>query len=252
MALNVVTKSEETSAREPADIPKVSIVNFGMGNLFSIKQACERFGLKVNITCSPDDIFLSDVVVLPGVGAFGDAMENLRALDLITVLREVAKSSRLFVGICLGMQLLMTESYEFGHHRGLGIIDGSVMRLNHPKDCSGESLKVPHIGWNRIYRLREVRDQNPWENTFLEGLDDGVFMYFVHSFYVKPEDPNITLSFTRYGDIEFCSSMQCGNIFACQFHPERSGREGLEIYKAISSYVKKKTEGVGSEATSRS
>jgi glutamine amidotransferase len=238
MALSVVTKSEERSAGEPTEIPKVSIVNLGMGNLFSVKHACELFGLRVSITSSPDEIFLSDVVVLPGVGAFGDAMKNLKALGLITVLQEVAKSSRLFVGICLGMQLLMTESHEFGYHRGLGIIEGSVVRLDHPKDYSGESLKVPHIGWNRIYRLRETSDKNPWKNTLLEGVEDGVFMYFVHSFYVKPEVPNITLSFTRYGDIEFCSSIQYGNIFACQFHPERSGREGLKIYEAISSCVK--------------
>jgi glutamine amidotransferase len=252
MGLDAVTKSKEKSTGEPTNIPRISIVNFGMGNLFSVKHACELFGLKVSITCSPDEIFLSDVVILPGVGAFGDAMKNLQALDLITVLREVANSSRLFLGICLGMQLLMTESHEFGHHRGLGIIEGSVEQLNHPKDCFGEPLKVPHVGWNRIYRLRQARGQDPWKNTLLEGLEDGAFMYFVHSFYVKPEDPHITLSFTRYGEIEFCSSLQCGNIFACQFHPERSGREGLEIYKTISSYLKHRAEGARSEGTSKS
>ncbi|MFQ5801304.1 MAG: imidazole glycerol phosphate synthase subunit HisH [Candidatus Methylomirabilales bacterium] len=226
-----------------ASWPKVAIVDYGMGNLFSVKHACEHVGLKASITASNLEILAADAVILPGVGAFGDAMKMLTRLDLERALLDFAASGKQLVGICLGMQLLMTESHEFGQHRGLGIIEGEVVRLEESVD-GVRRLKVPQVGWNRIYTVRQSvppyedrTDSSPWQGTLLEGLPDGEFMYFVHSFYPRTIDPTVVLSATRYGQIEFRSSLRLGNVFACQFHPERSGPQGLHIYRNLARSI---------------
>ena len=216
--------------------PRVAIVDYGMGNLFSVKQACEHVGMHATVTSSKDAILAAEAVILPGVGAFGDAMETLRKLGLVGVLRDIAVSETPLFGICLGMQLLMSESYEFGHHRGLEIIEGEVIRLEEAREGRWR-LKVPHVGWNRISQPRP----DSWRDSWLDGLDDGEFMYFVHSFYPKPADQSLVRSMTRYGHAEFCSSLQRGNVFACQFHPERSGRRGLRIYQNLAVCLAKST-----------
>jgi len=217
--------------------PKAAIVDYGVGNLFSVKHACEKVGLEAVITFSKQEILNADGVILPGVGAFGDAMESLKRLDLVGVLKEVAESSKPLIGICLGMHLLMTESHEFGYCQGLDVIKGSVIRFTNPPDALWKKLKVPHVGWNRIYRSSVKVNGKAWMNSALEGLKDGEFMYFVHSFYVVPEDPGVVLSKTSYGQIEFCSSFQYKNILAFQFHPERSGVRGLNIYEKINHLI---------------
>jgi len=219
----------------PVNVPRIAVVDYGMGNLFSVKRACEQVGLAAEVTQSREIILNSDGVILPGVGAFGDAMSILETLDLISVLQDVAASGRPIVGICLGMQLLMSESAEFGSHRGLGIIDGEVVRLPE-RSSNDERVKVPHVGWDRIQATRV------WSETLLEGLSDGAFMYFVHSYYPLPAAKEIELSRSRYGSTEFCSSFQRGNIFGCQFHPERSGGHGLEIYGKLAEAVGLKAE----------
>jgi glutamine amidotransferase len=221
------------------DTPKIAIVNYGMGNLFSVKQACEHVGLGAIITSSKREVLAADAVILPGVGAFGDAMETLRRYDLVEVLQEVAVSSKPFIGICLGMQLLMEESYEFGYHQGLGIVKGSVVRFENPVDGAGRFLKVPQVGWNRIYAPQTDSPNLLWGTSMLVGLSEGEFMYFVHSYYVSLKDSSLTLSLSRYGHLEFCSSLQYRNIFACQFHPERSGAEGLKVYTNLASNLKR-------------
>jgi len=210
--------------------PRVAIVDYGMGNLFSVRHACEQAGLDAAITTVKSEVLAADAVILPGVGAFGDAMETLRRLDLIDAIHHVVASSKPLVGICLGMQMLMSESYEFGRHEGLGIIPGTVMRFDHPRGPRGE-LKVPHVCWNRLNRA----DRNPtrWEDTLLKGLPDGSYMYFVHSYHVVPEDDGVVVATTGYGHIEFCSVLQHKNIFACQCHPERSGEVGLQVYENL-------------------
>lgn len=220
--------------------PTVAIIDYGMGNLFSVKHALNQVGLEGTITASPEEILKSDAVILPGVGAFGDAMEALRNLNLINVLKEVVASDVFLIGICLGLQLLMSESFEFGHHKGLDLIKGQVIRFDHPKEDSRE-LKIPHVGWNCIYRdeSNKTFQGDLWKNSPLEGLPDGEFMYFVHSLIVLPEDKSSVLSTSRYGQIDFCSSLRYRNIFACQFHPERSGPQGLRIYRTIASLIKK-------------
>lgn len=222
--------------------PNVAIVDYGVGNLFSVKHACNSVGIQASITSHKQEILSADAVILPGVGAFGNAIESLRKLDLIHVLKDVATSSKPFVGICLGMHLLMDESEEFGSHQGLGIIKGSVIRFDNPVGVSEKKLKVPHVGWGCIYKNIDIR-RDSWESSLLADLSDGEFMYFVHSFYVKPENTNVVLSNTRYGNIEFCSSVQSRNIFACQFHPERSGLQGLKIYGKLASFIKEQSEG---------
>jgi glutamine amidotransferase len=187
--------------------------------------------MDVRITDSHQDLLEADVVFLPGVGAFGDAMAALRRLDLVAPLREVAASGKLVIGICLGMQMLMTESQEFGSHEGLGLIDGEVVRL--PEQLKAQQrLKVPLIGWNRI-RPAPGRTVDDWTGTPLEGIPDGTFLYFNHSFHVAPEDTGVVLSTTTYGDVEFCSGLRSDNVLGFQFHPERSGPDGLQIYRNI-------------------
>lgn len=212
---------------------QVAIVDYGMGNLFSVQRACEYVGLSAVITSSKEVVRSAPAVILPGVGAFGDAMEALQRLDLVGPLRDLAGAGTLLVGICLGMQLLMDESQEFGRHAGLGIIPGDVVRLEGATE-QDRAIKVPQVGWNRVLR---AGDAWAWEASLLDRLPDGVGMYFVHSFYVRPADPSVVVSVTRYGATTFCSSLQRNNVFACQYHPERSGPQGLQVYRNLAMRI---------------
>lgn len=212
--------------------PKVAIVDFGLGNLYSVRHACRKVGLDAEITSSRQAILNADAVILPGVGAYRDAMKNLHSLDLVSVLRDIAASSKPLLGICLGMQLLMSESFEFGHHQGLDIIKGSVIHFGQPHE-EERILKVPQIGWNRVHKSGQGAD---WRTSLLAGVPDHAYMYFVHSYIVQPEDQSMVLSTTQYGDVEFCSSLQKGTVFACQFHPERSSQWGVAIYQNLAAH----------------
>lgn len=204
----------------------VAIVDYRMGNLYSVLRACEAVGMSARITSERTEILSASLVILPGVGAFGDAMTTLHQLDLVSVIRDVADSGTALVGICLGLQLLMTNSEEFGRHRGLDIISGTVQRLDGL--ISGtDRLKVPEIGWN------SVAPAKTWEGTPLRYVPPQTHMYFVHSYYVVPDAEEVVLSNTTYGATTFCSSINVKNVFACQFHPERSGQMGLNMYEAM-------------------
>jgi len=205
---------------------QVAIIDYGMGNLFSVKQACECVGLNPVITADKSVIESSNGLILPGVGAFGDAMDSLRKLGLVSLIRDFVASGRPFFGICLGLQLLMEESEEFGMHKGIGIIKGRVKRF--PEiDALGKRNKVPQVGWNRI--IKNLKGD--WVNTPLSGTKDGEFMYFVHSFYAQPEESDSVIAKTKYGNTEYCSCLLQKNIFAVQFHPEKSSLEGIKIYQ---------------------
>ena len=199
---------------------KVSIIDFKVGNIFSVVQACKEIGLFVEVTSDYDTILSSDGVILPGVGAFGDAMLNLEEQNLIITIKDFIRTGKPFMGICLGLQLLFTQSEEFGNHKGLDIIKGSVKKFDNTKD------KVPQIGWNKIYK-----SNIDWKKTPLRNTINNEYMYFVHSYFVEPCDKDVVLTNTKYLGLEYCSSIKKDNIFATQFHPEKSGKKGLEIYK---------------------
>ena len=218
----------------------VAIVDYGMGNLFSVLRACQTIGLEADITNSERSIVRAAAIILPGVGAFGVAMDNLHKLRLVDVLKEAVAEGKPLLGICLGMQLLLTESREFGRHQGLGIIDGDVVGL--PEGTNGGCrLKVPQVGWNSIRPVTESQPGNArdsyWDGTILQELADGEYLYFVHSYYCRPVDRAI-LSRTQYGALEFCSTVRQNNVHGCQFHPERSGMQGLQVYRNFASIVR--------------
>ena len=222
-------------------IAYVAIVDDGTGNLFSVMQACERVGLLATITSSPQEILNASVVILPGVGAFGEAMKSLRKVGLVAPLQKVACSGIPLIGICLGMQLLMTESHEFGRHLGLGIIEGEVFRMKETQNAV-HYYKVPQVGWNRI-QLTEVASEGSRKlvggpkNNLLAGIEQNAFMYFVHSYYCKPNDINSVLSVTQHGEFTFCSALRCGNVYGFQFHPEKSRSLGLHIYRNLARMI---------------
>jgi imidazole glycerol-phosphate synthase subunit HisH len=210
------------------EMPQVAIIDYEMGNLFSVQRACEHVGLRPCITSDISVIKNSVAIILPGVGAFGDAMENLKRLDLISPIKDCIETGKPFMGICLGMQLVFSESEEFGVHKGLDIIKGSVVKFPDSNN-KGEKIKVPQVGWNHIYRPASAK-QSFWNASPLKDVPSGEFMYFVHSYYSVPSDKEVVLSTTTYEGTTFCSSVLHGNVFACQFHPEKSAGEGIKIY----------------------
>lgn len=193
----------------------IAIIDYGMGNLRSVQKGFEKAGFSASVTGDPDAVRKADKVVLPGVGAFGDAMANLKSADMLEVINETVKQGKPFLGICLGLQLLFESSEEGGFHEGLKIFPGRV-RLLPP------GLKVPHMGWNQI----EIQKEDP----ILKGIPEKSAFYFVHSYYVDPADPMITTTLTEYG-IRFTSIASSGNVFGIQFHPEKSSSLGLQILK---------------------
>lgn len=202
----------------------IAIVDYDMGNLKSVQKAFEAVGHRAAVTRDPKAIADASHVVLPGVGAFGDCMRNLEQYGLVEPVTRAIATGKPFLGICLGFQLLFSESEEFGRHRGLGVIPGKVVRF--PSNGSPARLKVPHMGWNAI----AIGARSP----VLEGVPDGAFMYFVHSYYVVPDDRAVACTMTDYGK-PFVSSIARDNIFACQFHPEKSQGEGLKIIRNFGS-----------------
>lgn len=201
----------------------IAIIDYGMGNLRSVQKGMEHVGFNALVTRNIGEIHDARGVVLPGVGAFSACMENLRKFGLIEPIREVVRRQKPFLGICLGLQLLFSESEEFGTQKGLDLFTGKVVGFH-----AEENLKVPHMGWNRI----EKQKQSP----FLEGISSGDFVYFVHSFYVVPDDSSIVATTTDYGS-SFVSSIATDRLFACQFHPEKSQELGLRILANFGRFV---------------
>ena len=204
---------------------EIAIIDYGMGNLRSVQKGLERVGCKAQLTREPRQIVSARGVVLPGVGAFSACMENLRRFGLVEAIREVVLQKRPFLGICLGFQLLFTESEEFGPQKGLDLFPGKVVGFR-PQN----GLKVPHMGWNRIVKERE--------SPFLQGITDGDYLYFVHSYYVTPADLSIVATTTTYGT-SFVSSIATDHLFACQFHPEKSQKVGLRILENFARFAER-------------
>ncbi len=212
-----------------------AILDYGICNMFSVQRATELAGFECTITHDYHDLKGADLIILPGVGAFPDAMKALRRLDLIEPLKEFAYSGKMMFGICLGFQMLFTESNEFGRTEGLNLISGSVRRFENTAENA--MFKIPHIGWNQVYSpLAEDQGKviaKHWDQSPLKGTDNGDYFYFVHSYYATPDDPSVVLAKTRYGSYDFTSAVRWKNVYAFQFHPERSGQSGVEIYREI-------------------
>lgn len=195
----------------------IAIIDYGMGNLRSVQKGFQRVGHEAIVTSDPAEVDRAPKVVLPGVGAFEDAMAELQRRRLIEPVLKAIDSGRPFLGICLGLQLLFETSYENGRHKGLGVLKGEVVRFELPPQYS-----VPHMGWNQL----QIRRRAP----ILEGIDEGTHVYFVHSYYVAPADAEVIATETEY-DRPFCSMVWRDNLFATQFHPEKSQADGLHVLK---------------------
>ena len=196
----------------------IAIIDYGMGNIHSVQKALESMGAKTIVTNKPDGIKASDKAVLPGVGAFDDAMQELKRQNLILSLTEHIKSKKIFLGICLGMQLLFEESEEAKQSKGLGLLKGRVKKFENK-----DNLKVPHMGWNQL----KVKNSSC---PLLKGVADNSYVYFCHSYYPEPKNEGIIATTTDYG-IDFTSILWQDNIYGAQFHPEKSQETGLKILR---------------------
>ena len=195
----------------------IAIIDYGMGNLRSVQKGFERVGHAATITNDPQVVAAADKVVLPGVGAFADAIAELRRRDLVAPVREAIDSGKPFLGICLGLQMLFERSYEDGCHEGLGVLRGEVVRFNVPPE-----YKVPHMGWNELSIVRRP--------PMLAGIQDGTHFYFVHSYYVAPTDPGVVAARASYHE-PFTAMVWRDNLVATQFHPEKSQAQGLRLLR---------------------
>lgn len=206
--------------------PQVTVIDYGMGNLLSVTRALEHCGAEVKLESAPQAIAAATRLVLPGVGAFADGMAELTRRGLVEPVREYARSGRPLLGICLGMQMMLEGSDEFGESRGLGIIPGWVKKLP-----AQPGIKLPHIGWSAILPPPGA----DWQGSLLQDVPVGHEMYFVHSYHADPADPAHRLAETLYGEYAFCAAIRKDNVTGCQFHPEKSGETGLKI---VSRFLK--------------
>lgn len=210
----------------------VAIIDYGLGNVKSTMNALRHIGVEVILTFDREEILNADAAILPGVGAFAKGMQNLSSNNLIPIIREFISTGKPFLGICLGMQLLLEMSEEFGTNKGLGLVKGKVIKLPIP---DGLNFKLPHVGWNEIVEPEQSR----WKSTILNGIPDKSDVYFVHTYVAELSDKKVVLTETDYGTVRFCSALQQDNIYGVQFHPEKSGKLGLSILKNFINQIKK-------------
>lgn len=201
----------------------IAIIDYQMGNLRSVQKGFEKVGHEATITSDPRELAKADKMILPGVGAFADAIAEVRKREMVEPIKTHISAGKPFLGICLGLQLLFDVSYEDGEHEGLGVLKGEVRRFDLPS-----GFKVPHMGWNQaIFRHR---------TPLFEGIDEGTHFYFVHSYYVAPHDPEVVAVEADYGH-PFCAAIGRDNLFATQFHPEKSQENGLRLLKNFAELV---------------
>ncbi len=204
---------------------KITIIDYGCGNILNLARAINFIGFEAEVTHNEKNILNSSHVILPGVGAFGNAIEQLEKYNLRSVILEYAKSNKPLLGICLGMQILLTESYEFGVHKGLDLISGKIIKISNKNN---KEIKIPHVGWNEIYPNNEKKI---WENKILKNNLIGKNFYFVHSFIAITKNPSSTIAVCNYSDISIPAVISSNNVFGCQFHPEKSEQNGLSVLK---------------------
>lgn len=210
---------------------KVSVVDYGSGNLHSVRRALETIGAEVKFIETADEIAAADRLLVPGVGAFQACVDGLRQRELIEPIKAYARGGRPMLGICVGMQMLLTASEEFGHHAGLDLVPGQVLAVP-SADVEGRPHKIPHIGWNALALPAGLAS---WQGTVLEPVTPGTAVYFVHSFTAAPADPAHRLADAWYGGQQICAALRRDNIMGFQFHPEKSGPVGLGILRAFVS-----------------
>lgn len=208
-------------------LPEVLIIDYGVGNLLSVQRGFEYCGAKVGISSDPDKIQKASHVILPGVGAFANAMDALHQRDLVEVIHQVVIKGTPLLAICLGMQMLLDESEEFGITRGLGLIPGRVVPIP-SLTTEGQSQKIPHIGWSELHPAASIEE---WKSSILEKIQDGESVYFVHSFMALPDNDNHRIADASYGGNRIAAVIAKDNVFGCQFHPEKSGDVGLRILR---------------------
>ncbi len=198
----------------------IAVIDYGMGNLRSVAKAVERVGGEARIVSEPADVLAADRIILPGVGAFADAMTHLRARNLVDAIQQVIADDRPFLGICLGLQLLFDVGCEDGEHDGLGVLGGKVVGFDFSGHPDAAGLSIPHMGWNTL----------EWDrpDPMLNGIEAGSYVYFVHGYHVVCDDATLVATTTEYG-YRFTSAVRRGNLFACQFHPEKSQTVGLKM-----------------------
>lgn len=201
----------------------VIVVDYGSGNLLSVQRALEHVGAKVKLSGDPQKIINADRVLFPGVGAFGNAMRTLNHLGLTDALLAYTEKERPFLGVCLGMQMMLDNSEEFGAHNGLGLIAGSVCAIPKTNE-NGDAHKIPHIGWSKL--LNTTYASNP---KLLSGLSETRYGYFVHSYFAQLEESRDLVAYTSYNNIPLAAVINRGSLWGCQFHPEKSGADGLRI-----------------------
>ncbi len=206
------------------------VIDYGIGNVKSMCNALLHVGIEADLSSDRNTIMKADVLILPGVGAFAHGMNNLENCNLIPVLKDFVRTGKPFIGICLGMQLLLEESIEFGLNYGIGLIKGKVIKL--PLE-ENNSEKLPHVGWNNIIEPTPGR----WKNSLLDHLPQENNMYFVHTYVAVPENKDDILANCSYGGVDFCAAIQHKNIYGFQFHPEKSGELGLSILKKIKQII---------------
>lgn len=211
----------------------IGIIDYGMGNIFSIKNACSKVNLNSKIINKPDNLDSFDALILPGVGAFKDAISKLKENGLDQAILNFFHSGKTILGICLGMQLLMSKSYEFGEHDGLNLIEGSCFRF--PTVENNKKVLIPQITWNNIFINEKFK-----MNELFYNIKNNEYMYFVHSYYVEPINKDIIATTTQYGGLYYCSSFIQSNLIGIQFHPERSSLQGLRFYENFKKLIYKR------------
>ena len=204
----------------------IAVIDYGMGNLRSVQKALERVGGDARLVRAPQELSGAEKIVFPGVAAFGDAMEQLRSQKLVEPIIAAVRSGTPYLGFCLGLQLLFEVGTEDGEHKGLGILGGKVVKFQFGPELASQRLRIPHMGWNQVHWTRDC--------PMLRGMEPGAYAYFAHSYYPVPTDASIVVTTTDYG-LNFCSSVWKDNIFATQFHPEKSQAVGLKL---LENFVK--------------
>lgn len=226
----MVLRSEKLKMNES---PDVSIIDYGINNLKSISKAFEKLGKTYCFVTSVNDINNAKCLILPGVGAFSDGMKGLQERGLIEPIKEKVKTGTPLLGICLGMQMLFSESEEFELNRGLNLISGRVVPFKKPGEVNMKGYKVPHVTWNSLKIPSFVKNKDHWKNTLLENTKENADVYYVHSYYAKVDNPEEVVATSEYGRQEFCAVVAKNNIIGTQFHPEKSGEVGLKIIQTF-------------------